>query len=96
LDKHAWVLRLSAQLPGWHVWYTSGGGDPRGWYAVPAPADANHVAALALPGRMFAETPAGLRALARERYGWDDTCDSCGVLARECGHRQPEREGART
>jgi hypothetical protein len=37
-------------------------------------------------------TPQALRDAARERYGWDDYCDSCGILARECGHRQPERE----
>ncbi|HEX8106119.1 MAG TPA: hypothetical protein VF516_00260 [Kofleriaceae bacterium] len=24
------------------------------------------------------------------RYGIDDTCGTCGVLARECGHRFPE------
>lgn len=92
----AWARRLKGQLPGWHVWYTSGGGFGRGWYAVPAPGDANHAATLAFPARIGPyRTPQGLRADARDRYGWYDTCESCGVLARGCGHRQPEREGAR-
>lgn len=81
-----WFQRLGEQLPGWHVW-TSG---RRQWYAVPAPADATHAETLKLPNRIDAVSPIELRSLARERYGWDDYCQSCGVLARECGHRQPE------
>lgn len=44
----------------------------------------------ALPNRVSAKTPEALRGLAQERYGWDDYCDTCGVLARVCGHRTPE------
>lgn len=91
-----WARRLNAELPGWHIWYTSGGSTGRGWYAVPAPDDADHTATLTLPARIGPyHAPQGLRADAHDRYGWSDTCESCGVLARECGHRQPEREGAR-
>lgn len=96
MDTRAWLRRLSDQLPGWHVWYTGGGGNlGRGWCAVPAPDDAGHADALALPNRIGPyRTPQELRSDARDRYGWDDHCESCGVLARECGHRQPDREGA--
>lgn len=66
MGVEAWFRRLWRDCPGWHFWYTSGGGMPRGWYAVPAPADTDHTAALALPGRIFAKTPAELRTLARE------------------------------
>jgi hypothetical protein len=83
--EEKWFQRLGEQLPGWHVW-TSG----RRWYAVPAPAGVTHTEALELPNRIDGASPAQLRDLARERYGWDDTCQSCGVLARQCGHRQPE------
>ncbi len=88
----AWIGRLTQQLPGWHVWYASSGGlSGRGWYAVPAPADSSHVRALGLPGRVGpVSSPQELRATCRQRYGWDDTCESCGVLARACGHRTPE------
>lgn len=85
MRNEQWFQRLAQQLPGWHVW-TSG----RRWYAVPAPASATHTEALALPSRIDAATPAQLRTLAWERYAWDDHCESCGVLARTCGHRQPE------
>lgn len=96
MNIRTWLRRLNEQLSGWHVWYTSGGGTGRGWYAVPAPDDIDHTATLTLPARIGPyRTPQGLRADAHDRYGWDDTCESCGVLARECGHRQPEREGAR-
>jgi hypothetical protein len=96
MNVGAWARRLSGQLPGWHVWYTSGGGMGRGWYAVPAPDGVDHADALKLPtGIGPYSTPQELRADAQDRYGWHDYCESCGVLARECGHRQPDREGAR-
>lgn len=86
-----WVRRLADQLPGWHVWYTSG--PPRGWYAVPAPRDVEHERALQLPGRIGPYSqPGRLRDDALCRYGWDDDCQTCGGPARECGHRQPESE----
>lgn len=93
MNADAWARRLSGQLPGWHVWYTSGGGIGRGWYAVPAPDGIDHAAALALPDRVGPyRRPQELRTVVGDRYGWDDYCESCGQLARECGHRQPERE----
>lgn len=92
MTKHAWVLRLNAQLDGWHVWYTSGPG-PK-WNAVPAPSDINHIDAVYLPNRLSAATPQGLRKAAQLRYGWNDYCQTCGVIARECGHRQPETRSA--
>lgn len=82
----AWISRLTRQLPGWHVWHSG-----HRWNAVPAPAGVDHIEALALPGRLSAHTPQLLRGLARARYGWDDYCGTCNVLARQCGHRQPER-----
>lgn len=86
-----WLSRLVKQLPGWHVWYTSG--PPRGWCAVPAPAGIEHDAALALSDKIGPyATPQQLRAEARPRYGWDDVCATCNVPARECGHRQPESQ----
>lgn len=85
----AWLRRFSDQLNGWHVWYSSSNG--RGWYAVPAPANVDHAAALALPGRVGPHrTPQALRCVARSFYSWHDTCDNCGVLARECGHGSHE------
>lgn len=93
MKERTWLRRLDEELSGWHVWYSSSGGTTgRGWRAVPAPAAVEHADALTLPGRIWAATPADLRTLVRQRYGWDDDCQSCGVLARECGHRQPERE----
>lgn len=94
--ERAWLSRLDEELPGWLVWRAGGtlvGGTQ--WNAAPAPAGTPRTDHPKLANRITAETPAKLRTLARERYGWDDTCESCGVLARECGHRQPEREGAR-
>lgn len=88
MKYEAWLHRLIRQLNGWHVWYSSTA--PR-WNAVPAAEHVDHTAALSLPNRISASTPQQLRALAGERYGWHDYCGSCGVLARECGHRQPER-----
>lgn len=82
-----WITRLTNQLPGWHVWYSTPA--PR-WNAVPAPEGIGHVEALTLPNRITASTPQLLRELARERYGWDDHCHTCNVPARECGHRRPE------
>lgn len=81
------VRQLATQLPGWHVWYSSSGA----YFAVPAPAGTKLADAIAMPGRIGAHEPAGLLALCQARYGWDDTCDTCGVLARECGHRGPEQ-----
>jgi hypothetical protein len=86
MNARTWLGRLAGQLPGWHVWRSS----PGGWFAVPAPADMTHDGALRLPNRVNAATPTALRTLCRERYGWDDYCESCGVLARKCGHRSPE------
>jgi hypothetical protein len=86
MDKHQMLLRLIPQLPGWKVWRSS----PGGWNAVPAPADVSLDEALYMPGRMTAATPAELKKLCLARYGWDDYCETCGVLARECGHRAPE------
>lgn len=60
--------------------------------AVPAPPDTNLEVAKRLPGQVGGWTAADLLELCRERYGWDDTCETCDVLARDCGHRQPERE----
>jgi hypothetical protein len=93
MKEQAWLRRLGGELPGWFVWTSSI--SPR-WRAVPAPAGTTLADARRLPNRIGAAAPAALRALAQERYGWDDHCESCGVLARECGHRQPEREGARS
>jgi hypothetical protein len=89
----SWLSRLRAQLPGWHVWYSST--VPR-WNAVPAPADLRHTEVYNLPNfkslLISTDRPEVLRELCRERYGWYDNCDTCvGSLARECGHRQPER-----
>jgi hypothetical protein len=97
MGTRAWLSRLSNQLSGWHVWYMGSGGNfGRGWYAVPAPAGIGHTDALALSNRIGPyRTPQELRTIICERYGWGDHCESCGVLARECGHRQPDREGAR-
>lgn len=82
---------IEARFPGWHVWYSSG--PPRGWYAVPAPDETTHTEALDLPNRTGPYVaPSDLTVAVRERYGWHDHCDTCGVLARECGHRQPERD----
>lgn len=87
MHYRTWLRRLADRLPGWQVWVSSPG--PK-WNAVPAPADIGHTEALHLPGRVHAATPQLLRQLCRERYGWDDICGTCNVLARECGHRQPE------
>lgn len=89
MKDQAWLQRLAEELPGWFVWTSSIG--PR-WRAVPAQADTTLADARRLPNRVDAATPAELRDAARLRYGWDDHCESCGTLARKCGHRQPERE----
>lgn len=92
MSVQAWARRLAEQLPGWAVWYTSGGGIGRGWYAVPAPPGVGPLEKYELPNRIGPYVhPRQLRADARARYGWEDYCGSCGVPARECGHRQPER-----
>lgn len=80
---------LRAQLPGWHVWVTV---DGPSWSAVPAREGTELAAAVTMPGRVTAGSTAELLTLAQERYGWHDYCETCGVPARECGHRQPERE----
>jgi hypothetical protein len=92
MNETAWLTRLRRDLEGWRVWRTGGslvGGVK--WNAAPCAIDAPSGYSN-LPNRITADTPQELRQLARERYGWYDTCESCGVLARECGHRQPERE----
>lgn len=79
--------RLIAQFPGWHFWRSS----PGGWFAVPAPDDITHTEALYLPNRLGGyRTPEALAAEVEPRYGWHDHCQTCMVLARECGHRQDE------
>jgi len=89
MSVRAWCLRLKEQLPGWHFWYSSGSGS--GWYAVPAPADMAHAETLELPNRLGPyQAPGVLREACRERYGWDEFCGNCGVVARDCGHRGPE------
>jgi hypothetical protein len=89
VNVSAWCRRLQAQLPGWHVWRS--GTPARGWYAVPAPPGTGHTEALGLPHRLGPyREPQELRAVCRQRYGWDDYCQTCGILARDCGHRQPE------
>lgn len=87
MGTQAWLVRLARQLPGWKVWVASG---PEYWRAAPAPDGLPLTDAHKLPNQLTARTPQLLRELARERYGWNDTCDTCGVLARSCGHRQPE------
>lgn len=79
---------VAAQLPGWKVWTCHPSTRP--WNAVPAPAGTGIAAAVRLPGRIQANNPATLIALCSERYGWNDYCDTCGLRARYCGHRQPE------
>lgn len=92
MNSHAWIRRLNAQLPGWFIWTSSPG---RKWYAVPAPGGKRVPGYNEDPNRIEASTPAELRTLAQQRYSGDDHCESCGVPALECGHRQPERDGAR-
>jgi hypothetical protein len=90
MSRDAWISRLSRQLPGWYVWWQ--GPAREGWYAVPAPVGAVRSETLSLPNRIGPyRTPQELRSDAQERYGWNDHCETCGVLARECGHRRPER-----
>jgi hypothetical protein len=91
MNVTTWCRRLQMQLPGWRVWHASP--PAAGWYAVPAPDGTPLVDLNGMPNRIgpFAK-PQDLRMAAHERYGWNDTCETCGVLARECGHRQPERE----
>lgn len=88
-----WLSRLRRELPGWWAWRANAG-----WYAAPsapppAPADRTYGWYLKLPNRIGPyPTPQLLRAACRERYGWNEHCATCGVLARDCGHRQPERD----
>jgi hypothetical protein len=84
-----WALRLTEQLPGWSVWYSST--HERGWHAVPAPGGTDHTVAYGLPYRIGPfRTPQALREAARERYADGDTCQTCNDDWRICGHRQPE------
>lgn len=95
MNTQSWLRRLVRDLPGWHVWYSTPAITPGlRWNAVPAAADATHDAAIQLPNRIAARTPQELRSVARDRYGWHDYCATCGVPARECGHRQPELRSA--
>jgi hypothetical protein len=34
MNESTWLLRLSAQLPGWRIWHTI---HQQGWRAIPAP-----------------------------------------------------------
>lgn len=92
--EHAKLVELGKELPGWFV-YTS---SIRPWWrAVPAPPDVKSsyeaIVVRRLKGEVGANTPDELLALAKERYGWDDYCETCpDTFARDCGHRQPERE----
>jgi hypothetical protein len=93
MNIQGWCRRLESQLPGWQVWYWSAGGKPgtAGWYAAPAPPEADRAEVLLLPHRLGPyPTPQELRAEARVRYGWGDTCDTCGDGWQLCGHRQDE------
>lgn len=88
-----WLRRLSDDGSGWYFWKADGLPEP--WRAVIAPkgyrppdgTEPNPQAA----GYITANTPVELRKLVRQRYSWYDHCQTCGTLARECGHRQPER-----
>lgn len=89
-----WLDRIAGQLTGWWVWHSSAG-----WQAVPAPKprpvpiDPRPDWYMHLPNRIGPyATPQQLRTECKARYGWDDWCDTCGILARDCGHRQPERD----
>jgi hypothetical protein len=97
MDSATWLNRLGNELPGWKVWRSDSAPGWNGpvWHAVPAPVGTDVATAACLANRVDADNPIGLRRLARERYAWNDHCESCGVLARECGHRQPEREKTR-
>jgi hypothetical protein len=77
-------------LPGWSVWIQGPGSSA--WCAVPAPPGAELPRAQELPGRITAATSTELITLCRQRYAWHDICDTCGVPARQCGHRQPESD----
>ncbi len=90
MSVQAWCRRLGGELPGWHFWYQTGG-NGTGWWAVPAPSGMAHAETLGQPNRLGpCRTAQRLRTECRERYGWYDDCQSCGVPARRCGHRQPE------
>lgn len=95
MKDRTWLRRLGEEFPGWIAWTTEGWKptDAKGnWMAAPAPPGTPDTDVYLLADRVSAATPAELRTLMRERYGWDDHCQSCGVLSRECGHRQPERD----
>lgn len=87
MNQREWLDHLTRELPGWNVWYSSL--KPH-WSAVPAPEGTSLSEALTMPGLVSAHYPQLLLGLCSERYGWDDYCSTCGVLARECGHRKDE------
>lgn len=85
------LRRLHAQHPGWLFFHTTTGPGPARWTAAPYAYRVDYVNA-DFRGIIAAATPDELRRMVRDRYGWYDHCETCGVLARECGHRQPEQE----
>ncbi len=92
-DNHDfdWLDTLTKRHPGWFFSLAPSTTHPK-WCAVPAPDNATAASVFRLTGEITATTPEALSALVAERYGWHDYCETCGDLARECGHRQPERE----
>lgn len=93
MKDEVWLRRLSDDGAGWYFWKDP---DPLAWRARPAPKGFNPTLgdlreSTYADGMVVANTPTELRKLVRQRYGWYDHCQTCGILARECGHRQPER-----
>jgi hypothetical protein len=85
IHTQTWLRRLTAQCPGWYVWYSQQPSPAVAWHAVPAPS--GRVPGLTRPyGEVDAPTPQLLRQLCHEHYGWYDTCEVCGALARDCEH----------
>jgi hypothetical protein len=90
INTRTWLRRLTAQCPGWYVWYSEQASPRVAWHALPAPRD--RVPGLTKPyGEVDASTPQLLRQFCHERYGWYDTCEACGALARDCNHSQVRR-----
>jgi hypothetical protein len=96
INTRTWLRRLTAQCPGWYVWYNDRPSPRVAWHAVPAPQ--GRIPDPAVPyGEVDASTPQLLRRFCHERYGWYDTCEICGSLARECAHIGVKgRSGARS
>ena len=96
MNHTGWFRRLAEQCPGWYITYTSGGGPPSGWYAVPInppPSREERLAAWRHPHRIGAfKTPQALRAAMRQRYAAGDECETCLGPWEQCGHRQPEQD----